>query len=105
MDVSISVSSMKRGAGTDRQTRIRNRVRLTHRDDVHRRHRTLDQPPVRSTSTRLVLYVVAPHGAARSSVSALAQPLVSAPSWFGLNHAPSLIETTPGAMRRVTLTG
>src|SRR5690242_6609569 len=58
-----------------------------------------------STSTRFVLYVVAPHGADRSLVSALAQPAPSVPSPSGVNHAPSLIETTPMAMRSVTLTG
>ena len=66
---------------------------------------TADLIAAAATSTRFVLYVVAPHGADRSSASTLAQPAVSAPSASGVNHAPSLIETTPCAMRGVTLTG
>src|ERR1700716_354659 len=66
--------------------------------------RSAEPQPARSTSTKFVLYVVAPHGAERSSASTLAQPLVSAPSLPGVTQAPSLIETTPGAMRLLTFT-
>ena len=48
---------------------------------------------------------MAPQGAARSSASTLAQPRLSVPVASGVNQAPSLIETTPGAMRSVTRTG
>ena len=41
----------------------------------------------------------------RSAVMALAQPLRSVPPSSGVNQAPSLIATTPGAMRPVTLAG
>ena len=38
------------------------------------------------------MYVVALHGALRSSARKLAQPLVSVPSLSGVNQAPSLVE-------------
>ena len=44
-------------------------------------------------------------GEARSSVRTLAQPRVSAPDAPGVNQAPSLIDTTPRAMRSVTRAG
>src|SRR4029453_15963213 len=58
-----------------------------------------------ATSTRQELYVEAPEGAARSSVSRFAQPRVSTPVPSSANHAPSLMDTTPGAMRAVTFAG
>src|SRR4030095_11295660 len=58
-----------------------------------------------ATSTKHELNGAAPAGDARSGVSTFAQPRVSAPEASGVNHAPSLMETTPGAMRSVTRAG
>jgi hypothetical protein len=47
----------------------------------------------------------APAGETRSGVSTFEQPRVSWPSGSSANHAPSLIDTAPDAMRSVTRTG
>src|SRR5215475_13903757 len=56
-------------------------------------------------STDVLLNAAAAAGEARSPVSTLAQPWVSWPYASGVNQAPSLIETQPGAMRSVTRAG
>src|SRR6478672_802 len=58
-----------------------------------------------ATSTKQELNGAAPAGEVRSAVSTLAQPRVSVPEGSGVYQAPSLIETTPGAMRSVTRAG
>src|SRR5687768_5074679 len=69
------------------------------------RERRVQNQDASSTSTWHVLYVDAPEGAERSAVRTLAQPRVSCPSASGANQAPSLIDTTPRAMRSVTRAG
>ena len=61
-------------------------------------------PEVRAT-VAAHLAPAAPAGDARSGVSTFAHPRVSAPDTSGVNQAPSLMETTPGAMRSVTRAG
>src|SRR6185369_10067689 len=64
-----------------------------------------DQDCAGATSTKQELNGAAPAGDVRSAVSTLAQPRVSVPEGSGVYQAPSLIETTPGAMRSVTRAG
>src|SRR6185436_1436653 len=56
-------------------------------------------------STDVLLNAAAAAGEARSPVKTLAQPCVSWPCASGVNQAPSLMETQPGAMRSVTRAG
>src|SRR5690242_1505512 len=64
-----------------------------------------DQECAGATSTKQELNGAAPAGDVRSAVSTLAQPRVSDPDGSGVNQAPSLMETTPGAIRSVTRAG
>src|SRR4030095_11883936 len=56
-------------------------------------------------STNVLVSAPAAAGEARSPVRTLAQPCVSWPCASGVNQAPSLMETQPGAMRSVTRAG
>jgi hypothetical protein len=56
-------------------------------------------------STNVLLNVAAAAGEARSPVRTFAQPLMSSPWASGVNQAPSLMDTQPGAMRSVTRAG
>src|SRR5262249_35245609 len=68
------------------------------------RHRRSDSV-IGATSTKQVLNGAAPAGDARSAISTFEQPRVSCAVASGVNHAPSLIEMTPRAMRSVTRAG
>src|SRR5262249_25522367 len=72
------------------------------RDPGHVRGAISGTPTI---STKVLLNVAAAAGDARSPVRTLAQPLVSSPRASGVNQAPSLIDTQPGAMRSVTRAG